>query len=151
MKCSLILIFVISCISFSDACSCWLPVGWQWDSIWNSAYVGTFTVTGPATSCGMMKVCYPITPGQQFLGAPVAPEILETNSDSAACGVWLEPGRTYFIATDPISPLRISAYLCGLLDDWTDKTCCEMIAEAKKYTGPKPQEPILIDPVKKIE
>lgn len=139
----LILVFVLSYISYSESCSCYLPQGWEVNAYCNAGFAGTFKVLSDAYSCGPMKNCYSIAVVQQFRGNPVSPSVtLETPSQSAACGVYLVQGNTYFIATNPINPSRFGAYLCGLLQDWTQKTCCEMIAEAKKYDCANIQTPI---------
>lgn len=144
----LILVLVACYISYTDACSCWAPEGWQFNSYYNSDFAGTFKVLGPVYNCGEMKHCYSIAVVQQFRGTPApAISVLETNNQSAACGVSLAPGHTYFVATNPLNANRIGVYLCGLLVDWTDMTCCDMIAEAKKYASWNGPTPIEIDPV----
>ncbi|XP_037029323.1 metalloproteinase inhibitor 2-like [Bradysia coprophila] len=130
MKFGLILLFAISYISFSDACSCAGIPGLE--SYCEATFGGTFKVVGPSYYCGEMEICYPIEIVQQFRGAPVSATVLKTNDNSAACGVYLEEGNTYFIATNPVDEETFHVYSCGLLQNWTSMTCCEMIAEAKK-------------------
>lgn len=144
MKCFLIVISVIACISFSDACSCMMEEGWEWKSYCESQFGGIIKVTGPSYTCGTMKSCYPIVVVQQLRGPSISPTVLETNNQSAACGITLQPDHIYFIATNPINANRITGYLCGLVQDWTSKTCCEMIALAKQYDCSSPPKKIEI-------
>lgn len=142
-----ILVLVISYISLSDACSCYLPDGWEQQAYFNSEFAGTIKVLGPAYNCGQMKICHWIQVVQQFRGSTISPMVLETASQSAACGVYLTPGNTYFVATNPVNANRIGAYLCGLVQDWTSLTCCEMIQRAKQITSNNIKTPIEAVPI----
>lgn len=147
MKFCLTLIITISYISLSDACSCAFFKGWELKTYCASSFAGTFEVLGPSYYCGQNQICYPIAVVQQFRGPNVWPTTAKTSDSSAACGVGLTVGNTYFVATNPADANTIGVYMCGLLQDWTLKTCCEMIAEAKKYNCRNINPPILVDPV----
>lgn len=148
----LILVLVISYISLSDACSCAIRPGWEKETYCNAGFAGTIKVLGPSYNCGQMKICHSIAVVQQFRGSPVSPTILETASQSAACGVYLTPGNTYFVATSPLSANKIGVYMCGLYQDWTALTCCQMIENAKKYDcSKKDPTTIEIDPIFELQ
>lgn len=115
----LIFIFVICCLSLSDACSCWLPEGWQSKAYCESEFSGTIKVLTTAFNCGQMQHCYVITVVSQFRGAAITPFILQTASQSAACGVTLTQGNTYFVATNSINANIIGLNLCQLYENWT--------------------------------
>lgn len=145
----LIFVFVISYISLSDACSCLFQEGWEQQAYWNSEFAGVIEVRGPSYSCGEWKICHSIAVVQQFRGDAISPIEVETASDSAMCGVYLTEGSRYFVATNPLSASQIGLYLCGLVQDWSSYTCCDMITEAKKY-GSGIQIPIEETPVDPI-
>lgn len=149
----LIVVLVISYISLSDACSCFLPQGWEQQAYCNSQFAGTIKVLGPSYNCGQMNICHSIAVVQQFRGSTISPTVLETASQSAACGVYLTPGNTYFVATNPLNANRIAVYLCGLYQDWTSLTCCDMIKKAKSYDCNNIHIPIEtpVDPIFSIE
>lgn len=102
---------------------------------------------GPSYECGEMQICYPILVVQQFRGVPVSATVVETNNNSAACGVNLNEGNTYFVVTNPVDANTFGVYLCGLLQDWTSKTCCEMITEANKLNCKNYKPQVQIDPI----
>lgn len=147
----IIVLLVVSYISCSDACSCFLPLGWQQQAYCNAGFAGVVKVVGPSYICGQTKICYTIALVQQFRGSSISPTILETANQSAACGVTLTVGHSYFVATNPINSARIGVYLCGLYQDWTGLTCCEMIKKAKEYDCNKIQTPIEVIPIQSIQ
>lgn len=146
----LILVLVISYISLSNACSCFLPVGWQKQAYCNSEFAGTIKVLSSEYNCDTYKLCYDIQVVQQYKGITATPTVLETATDSAACGVYLIPGNTYFVVTNPIDENKIGVYLCSLFEDWTQLSCCERIEKAKTYRCDG-VGPIVIEPIPDLE
>lgn len=127
----LILVFIIACISLSNACSC-IPIVKN-KAYCSSAFAGTIKVLNSGSSCGTLKRCYSITVVQQFRGAAITPTILETASQSAACGVTLVQGHTYFVATNPINSSKLGLNLCQLKEDWTSLSICEFFLKTLDY------------------
>lgn len=126
-----ILVLVLFCITFSNACSC-VPIV-KGQAYCKSAFSGTIKVLNSGTNCGTMKRCYSITVVQQFRGTQITPTVLETNSQSAACGVTLAQGHTYFVATNPINSNRLGLNLCQLREDWTGLSICERLLKTLEY------------------
>lgn len=127
----LFLVFVVSCISSSDACSC-IPIV-KSQAYCNSAFSGTIKVLNSGNSCGTMKTCYSIAVIQQFRGTPIAPTELETANQSAACGVMLTQGYTYFVATNSINANKLGLNLCQFKEDWTCLSPCERLLKILEY------------------
>lgn len=127
----LILVFVLYCINLSDACSCIQIV--KKDAYCNSGFSGLIKVTNSGTNCGTMKICYSIVLVHQFRGNPITPAVLETNNQSAACGVNLTQGHTYFVSTNAISSNKIGLNLCQFKEDWTGLSACEFLLKTLEY------------------
>lgn len=105
------------------------------DAYCNSGFAGLIKVTNSGTNCGTMKICYSIVLVHQFRGNPITPTVLETNSQSAACGVNLTQGHTYFVATNAISSNKIGLSLCQFKEDWTCLSACEFLIKTLEYIG----------------
>lgn len=126
----LILVFVILCISFSDACSC-MPIIPS-EAYCNSAFSGTIKVLNyESSSCGTMSTCYTITVIEQFHGDLITPTVLETGTTT--CAVELTEGHTYFVAANVINANKIGLNLCQLKEDWTSLPNLEYLVKTWKY------------------
>lgn len=131
----LILVFIISCVSLSDACSC-MPVVIK-DSYCNSKFVGTIKVLNSGSKCELTdestQICYKIAVVKQFRGDVIKPNILQTANNSAACGVTLKRGHVYFVATNPIESNTLTLNLCQLKEDWTGFSAVQLRTGTQNY------------------
>lgn len=135
----LILVLVICYISLLNACTCvFRPEGWKKDAYCEAQFAGIIHVTSTFSNCQTSHHCYGIVVIEQLRGPSITPTptILQTASESAACGVTLTPGHTYFVATNPIDPIRIGLSFCQFYEDWTLLSPCEKkckIIEMRKW------------------
>lgn len=128
------LVFIICSISLSEGCKCARPEGWEQKAYCTSKFAGIIKVLSNVNNCGT-KHCYSINVVNKLHGPSISPNVLTTASDSAACGVSLTKGHTYFVVT--ASPntdlLTISLNSCQLYRDWTELTPSELKQKIQKY------------------
>lgn len=129
----LFVLIVVPCISLSDACDC-MPVVKK-DAYCKSKYVGSIKVLNSGSSCDSAKICHSIGVVQRFRGAAITPTALLTADNSAACGVNLIKGHTYFVATNPIDSDTLGLNSCQLLEDWTGFTLFQLLMKKREYRG----------------
>lgn len=147
----LILVFVLTYISYSDACSC-LPIV-KSNAYCNSQFAGVIRVTSAGAYCpdGSMQTCYDITTFHQLHGTTISPTKLRTNNNPAACGVTLVQGNIYFVATNSIDPDTLGLYLCQLTENWTAITLAQYFTKIDEYRAIrcpiKVVEPIKFEPL----
>lgn len=139
----LLLVFIVTCISLSDACSCARIV--KKDAWCISPFAGTIKVLSTGSSCGSMNICYKIAVVQQLRGTTISPTNLRTANNSAACGVTLTQGNTYFVTTNPINLNTLGLNLCQLTEDWTGLSSIQRFNKIQEYRRIRCFE---IDPVK---
>lgn len=138
----LLLVFV-TCISLSGACSCLRIV--KKDAWCNSAFAGTIKVLSTGSSCGSMNICHKIAVVQQLRGTTISPTNLRTANNSAACGVALTQGNTYFVTTSPINSNTLGLNLCQLTANWTGLSSIQRFDKIQEFRRIRCFE---IDPVK---
>lgn len=132
----LILILVISYISLSDACSCYLPTGWQDEFYCRYNFAGTFKVVSPQYNCGNSEeelICYSIVVLDQMRGPPVTVTYAQTHIQSSMCGTTLTVGHTYFVSSGVGESNNIGVGLCMLLEDWTELSCADLNEKKRHY------------------
>lgn len=115
----LIMVLIVSCISLSDACRFIRKPDEQ--IYCESGFAGIITVASTGYPCGLYNnnLCYGINNVEQINGPSITPLILQTGLDSAGCGVTLDVGSKYFIASGVINTSVVSLYTYGLYEDWT--------------------------------
>lgn len=128
---TLLLLVTVSCISLSDACSC-IPLVKK-DAYCNSAFAGTIKVLSSGISCESSEKCYSISVVQQFRGTPITSHVLQTHNSSAACGVTLIQGYTYFVAATPIDSNTLRLGSCQLNENWTEFSGAQLANEIQEY------------------
>lgn len=123
----LLLVILVSRLSLSDACSC-LPIVLK-EAYCNSQFAGIIKVLDSGSSCvdglgdgDVTDTCYPIRVVQRFRGAETKATVLRTAENSAACGVWLMKGHTYFVGASTIDYKTLGLSLCQLNNDLTELT-----------------------------
>lgn len=124
----LLLVLIVSCIGSSNACSCG-PIDKN-AAYCNSKFVGTIKINEVGQRCGTGNTCYVLQDVKQIRGDKMTPILLRTADNSAACGVSLLKGNTYFVATDPVAIFYLGLYQCQFYEDWTGLSSSEI--EAKK-------------------
>lgn len=133
----IIFVLIFCCISLSDACSC-VPLVIK-DAYCNSKFAGTIKVLDSGSTCELPEdeeqpqTCYKIVVVKQYRGNVIKPHTLRTADNSAACGVWLEAGHTYFVATNPIDRKTLNLNLCQLKQDWTGLSAAQIKEKAENY------------------
>lgn len=128
----LLLILTVSCISLSDACSCFpstIP-----ERFCASQFAGIITVLTSDFGCGINR-CYGISVVQQIRGTPITPDLLQTAINSAVCGVWLIPGHKYFVAARTVDSNTLELSLCQLSEDWTLLSPLEIETRINEFSG----------------
>lgn len=109
-------LFVVTCISLSDACTCIQRTNVQ--KYCDSDFAGIIIVQTSAFNCGSNK-CYGISVLNQVRGPAINPFILQTTTSSAACGVSLTLGYKYFVGSSVTNSAVIRLNLCQLYENWT--------------------------------
>lgn len=127
----LFFVLIISSFNLSDACDCAPPN--RKEAYCKSNFVGTIRILKQARACGERDICYYIIVTDQLRGTPITPTTLRTSSDSAACGVTLTQGNTYFVITNPIDLKTIRLNSCQISENWTGLTRSEVKNKKQEY------------------
>lgn len=127
-------VFIILFISLTDACSC-IPRndGWKNEKYCGSEFVGIIRILSPASPCGDYEICHSITVVEQLRGDPITPTIAKTPSSSAACGVAITEGETFFLATNPSDSNTIGIFSCGLHENLTELSDSTIKLKGQEY------------------
>lgn len=131
----LILAIFLAYVGVSDACSCYLPPGWQEELYCRSNWGGTFKVISNVYDCSTTEEelnCYSIIDLDQTRGVRTYLSQAVTRKESNLCGTTLTAGRTYFVG-GYVDNHRIGVGLCMLLEDWTNFSCKEIDVRTKHF------------------
>lgn len=128
----LLLILIVSGITFSEACSCIQRTKQQ--QYCDSQFAGIIDVLTDGSDC-QYKTCYGISVVQQIRGTATSYPflILQTGTSSASCGVSLVSGHTYFMAGSVIDDFILGLYICQLYEDWTGLSKSDIDTKINKY------------------
>lgn len=120
-------------ITVSNACSC-RPIDKN-VAYCNAKFVGVIKVYKAGQRCGAGNACYLIKVLDKIRCEPPSnqPIILRTADTSAACGITLNEGDTYFVATDPTSAFYIGLYQCQFYENWTGFSESEIEEKLNAY------------------
>lgn len=144
-----IFVLVISYISLSNACSCYLPTGWQDEFYCRYNFAGTFKVLSSQYDCSDIyenKYCYNIVVLDQMRGPSAIVTHAQTATEPNLCGTTLIQGHTYFVSTGVGDSQNIGVGLCMLLEDWTDLSCAEIQKKKKHYKQLNCNDPSTVPP-----
>lgn len=124
----LFVVFIVTCISLSDACSCIYSSNQK--KFCDSQFAAVIYVTNSGSVSGPTRT-YEINVFYQFKGTEIDPDQLKTSVSSASCGVTLTAGKKYIVATASNSPLQLSS--CDLLEEVGSLTLDALFQKIQAY------------------